>query len=455
MARIGCWSSFRTIIGLGLVGAILLIQSGAAEAEEQTATVLTMRSQNWRYLQVTHGTMGGFESPAFDAQLFQLGEAGFGTVGGKCSWNNTHDVANSWSPDTDLLLRKPLSLPPDATKVHITGTIDNDADVYVNGYLVQHVENGFCQSDGIDVTVPSGDLLSGNRNNLLAIRAIDHGDETYVDVKVTYEADPSKIDLKAGYGIAIREEGGSSTLREEGCTNGPAVTKQVDNNEVRFFLTAHHCIDGTGDNANLTFPEKFYLQSKSADGGYNGGQRGWPVSEAYPSCAPPVCIQPDGNSSNRDSRDVTAWRPNGSIVTNQIFAGQNNLHAVIGTKNVGGRGGLSESSQVCFFGATSRQERCGFIQRIFKVPFIGNQIFTQIPGLGSLTDHGTAYVKTCSLGGDSGSPVYTPADGLGRVRVVGVVVGSNTPGACTLNSVTQFLLFSTIQKELNVNILTK
>jgi hypothetical protein len=65
--------------------------------------------------------------------------------------------------------------------------VDNDADVYVNGHLLQHAKSGNCNSGGISVDVPARDL---KRDNVLAIRGHDYGNATYLDVQVTYALVP-------------------------------------------------------------------------------------------------------------------------------------------------------------------------------------------------------------------------------------------------------------------------
>ena len=96
-----------------------------------------------------------------------------------------------WSPNTDLLVRKAFPLPPGATNVRITGTIDNDATVYLNGTQVAPtVLSGSCQSGAIDLAVDDA-LLAADGNNLLAIRGHDFGVSTMLDVQVTFDDGPA------------------------------------------------------------------------------------------------------------------------------------------------------------------------------------------------------------------------------------------------------------------------
>lgn len=85
---------------------------------------------------------------------------GLGTVDGGCTWNTTTDVKTAWKPNTDLLARYWVHVPRNAQQVRARGTVDNDAQVYCNGYLVQA--------------------------NLPAIRGHDFGGAIYLNVQVTY-----------------------------------------------------------------------------------------------------------------------------------------------------------------------------------------------------------------------------------------------------------------------------
>ena len=84
-----------------------------------------------------------------------------------------------------MLIRHELTIPTNAANVHISGTIDNNAAVYINGTLVDDVQSGSCEADAIDADIPAADL---GATNLLAIRATDLGSADFVDVQVTYDA---------------------------------------------------------------------------------------------------------------------------------------------------------------------------------------------------------------------------------------------------------------------------
>jgi hypothetical protein len=147
------------------------------------AVALAYGSAGWSFLQVPYGEQAGFQAPSFDASSWPTGQAGFGTTDGTCPWNNVHQVHTGWTPGTDMLLRHEFTVPPDVRHVSIAGTVDNDADVYVNGDLLQQVASGNCLADGINVDVPLGLLMT---TNVIAIRARDVGVSAFIDVQVTY-----------------------------------------------------------------------------------------------------------------------------------------------------------------------------------------------------------------------------------------------------------------------------
>ncbi|MBL1102023.1 hypothetical protein [Streptomyces coffeae] len=153
-----------------------------AQASETVA--LGFNSTDWRYLQVPPATdQPWFFKRGFDDSDWPTGQEAFGSVRGGCSWNTTETVKTSWAPNTDILTRHWVHIPRDAQQVHISGTIDNDAQVFFNGSLVEAVNSGSCRPNAIDVVVPASDIECCN---LLAIRGHDSGLATFLNVQVTY-----------------------------------------------------------------------------------------------------------------------------------------------------------------------------------------------------------------------------------------------------------------------------
>ncbi|MCT9929832.1 hypothetical protein N5079_06320 [Planotetraspora sp. A-T 1434] len=176
-----------------LLAAMVLSASAPASAAVSTAggsaragviTALDYNSTGWSYLQVPWTTnVPDFQEPGFDDSAWPTGQAGFGTTNGTCSWNNPTNIKTPWAVNTDILARHWIHIPRDAQQVRIQGTVDNDAQVYLNGHLVQSVKSGNCDAGTIDVVVPAVYL---DCCNLLAIRGRDRGVAAYLNVRVTY-----------------------------------------------------------------------------------------------------------------------------------------------------------------------------------------------------------------------------------------------------------------------------
>ncbi|SEN35745.1 hypothetical protein [Nonomuraea pusilla] len=156
----------------------------AAGARESVVTALDYNATGWRYLQVPpSGDAPRFYERGYDDSGWAVGQAGFGSPSGQCPWNRPATVKTGWAVNTELLARHWIHLPRDAQEVRIQGTVDNDAQVYMNGTLLQTVASGNCKAGAIDVVVPASALECCN---LLAIRARDRGGWAYLNVKVTY-----------------------------------------------------------------------------------------------------------------------------------------------------------------------------------------------------------------------------------------------------------------------------
>ncbi|WP_433172930.1 hypothetical protein [Actinoallomurus sp. CA-150999] len=169
------------LLAVMALGAPTAASASPAPPERATITALDYNSTGWKYRQVpSPSVVPGFQDPDFDDSGWSTGQAAFGTTTG-CPFNAS--VKTPWQPNTDILVRHWLRIPRFAQDVRIQGTIDNDAQVYLNGRLLQTVRSGYCRANTIDVTVPQNVL---ERCNLLAIRGHDYGASTFLDVRVTY-----------------------------------------------------------------------------------------------------------------------------------------------------------------------------------------------------------------------------------------------------------------------------
>lgn len=200
--------------GLAGVAAVALaalpLTQPAATANGVTATAIPYGATDFKYQVVEWGAGAGFEQPSFDDSAWASGAAGFGTTEGACSWNNSTDVKTAWPVDTDLLVRKEFNLPAGAHNLQVTGTVDNDATVYVNGQQVGSVQSGHCATPNIQFSASDGLLLPGN--NVVAVRGHDYGVAAFLDFTVTYEAPEFQVcplfdqsrSYKAGSAVPVK-----------------------------------------------------------------------------------------------------------------------------------------------------------------------------------------------------------------------------------------------------------
>ncbi len=73
---------------------------------------------NYRYRVVHHKQLAGFQQPDFDDSAFLCGSAAFGTIFRPCGLYTYANVRTLWPLNTDLLLRKKISLPSNVTEHH-------------------------------------------------------------------------------------------------------------------------------------------------------------------------------------------------------------------------------------------------------------------------------------------------------------------------------------------------
>ena len=144
--------------------------------------MLFRSSTGWKYKQVAHGGDPTFYQPSYSVSSWPVGQEGFGTTNGVCSWNNPTTVKTPWDVNTDMLVRHSLNVPSGTKEIHILGTIDNNADIYLNGKEVGSVQSGDCAAGAINITLR---MCHFKASNLLAIRGIDLGVGTYLNVEVT------------------------------------------------------------------------------------------------------------------------------------------------------------------------------------------------------------------------------------------------------------------------------
>lgn len=368
-----------------------------------TSIVIPYESTGWKYQQVAPGGDDGFQAPSYADSSWQTGQAGFGTTDGTCSWNNVSAVHTNWDSGTDMLVRHHFAVPAGYTDLHISGTVDNDATIYVNGHQVgPTADSGFCASDAIEADIPVSDLVSGN-DNVLAIRGHDDGSATFLDVQLT-----AKSELDAGTFIDVRFQ----ALPRGGqlCTTGFNAFRSAGGAPVA--TGAKHCL--TGEGTKHTRPP-----TVAADSPFkittSDGKLAFTAALQCGVNAATQCFLPSG------AGDMWAWEPDSAIPSGKVQT-QHGLLPVLDAWTV--NEALQSGQELCHYGAGSASpqtadhaEHCGHLWTSWGNPYrdsSGNYAFS-------------AYGAT----GDSGGPVYVYQMSHGKyigVHAVGMALSAY--GSC-------------------------
>jgi hypothetical protein len=182
----------RSVYPVLLVAVMLVLTTigpvrTAADVPRGAETVaVPYGASGYRYQVVPVDDGVGFERPDFDDSAFAVGDAGFGTREGYCELNNPDNVSTEWPGGSDLLVRKTFELPAGTTDVVVYVAVDNDAQVFINGYDISdglQIHEGCPSLDSFGFAVPDSLLRVGT--NLLAVRARDRGVLAYLDLEVT------------------------------------------------------------------------------------------------------------------------------------------------------------------------------------------------------------------------------------------------------------------------------
>jgi hypothetical protein len=132
-------------------------------------------SCGWRYKQVEHGGDSGFQSGP-EPPGFASGCAAFGSNPACPAPHQTN-----WDPDTDMLLRRSVTVPVGTTNVEVGVAIDNDFVAYWDGGEIgSGTHEGCAEFDSFVFGAPTDP-----GPHLLAVRGIDRGVDTFLDVRVT------------------------------------------------------------------------------------------------------------------------------------------------------------------------------------------------------------------------------------------------------------------------------
>ena len=164
------------------------------------------QSAGWKYQQVAQGGGTGFEVPSFDDTGWASGSGAFAS-GGYCPIQNDGSAHTSWSVNTDMLVRRHITLAQGTTGVQVWVAIDNDImAIYWNGVQIggPSTHENCPTLDNRAFAVSPG--LVGS-DNVLAIRARDRGNQAYFDARVLTGGMPIEPALD---GTINRENGATS-----------------------------------------------------------------------------------------------------------------------------------------------------------------------------------------------------------------------------------------------------
>jgi RHS repeat-associated protein len=148
-----------------------------------TLTITPYQAPDWRYkIYPLDGVPPNAGAIDFDDSDYALGRGAFGSGGG-CFVQTT--VHTNWPTFTEIVLRRTIDLPANVTNVRVSGTVDNDVQIVINGFaatsgFIGH--EGCAQLDDTRINVVTTSLLPGP--NLFVVHGRDRGGESFVDVQL-------------------------------------------------------------------------------------------------------------------------------------------------------------------------------------------------------------------------------------------------------------------------------
>ena len=184
----------RTAFVLAAVVGVLALAgaSGIASADPGGPGTAITYGSTWAY--ASSEVPSGWMNPGFDAISWATDAAPFSDTSPVYCSGPYGDAGLPTSANTDfpingsLYLRNTFSLPADAWGLHLTGTIDNNASVWVNGGSYGSASGGSCSTGDISADVPSSALQRGATSNVVAVNATDSGVASYFALQATYGA---------------------------------------------------------------------------------------------------------------------------------------------------------------------------------------------------------------------------------------------------------------------------
>lgn len=198
-------------ITAALVGLLLLsgLEPGEALGDPRptnpdfrfnTFEVLSYQDSAYRFEILNQGDTppSGFEQPDFDDSGFRFGEGAFGAVrrpAGEPECPLQPTTQTNWPVNSQLLIRRVVSVPAGANNVRIEVSADNDIlGVFVNGASLSapiiHEECPILDEFRFDV--PPELIQPGA--NLVAFHLRDRGDESFFDARILAEFSEEEVE---------------------------------------------------------------------------------------------------------------------------------------------------------------------------------------------------------------------------------------------------------------------
>lgn len=143
----------------------------------------------------------GFEQPDFDETGFDIGNAAFGSGG-------EETVQTPWPVNSELLVRRVVSIPAGTANVRIMVSVDNDIlGVFFNGTkisdLVEH--DGSPIRDEFRFDVPRSLVQEGE--NLIAFHVLDRGEASFFDTRILAELSLAELNNAMASTVLETQEG--------------------------------------------------------------------------------------------------------------------------------------------------------------------------------------------------------------------------------------------------------
>jgi len=189
------------LLGIGLKDALGDVRPTNSDIGPNTVELLIYQASGYRFQVIDPFATppSEFEQPDFDDTAWDVGDAAFGT-GGVCPLQTT--VHTFWPVESQLLVRRIVSIPAGTTGVRIMVSIDNDIiGVFFNGTSLSNsiYHEGCPIMDEFRFDVPQYLVQPGQ--NVVVFNILDRGAESFFDTRVLGEVPDEitiDIDIKPG-----------------------------------------------------------------------------------------------------------------------------------------------------------------------------------------------------------------------------------------------------------------